>query len=258
MTEFRRIRPVLPDALAERARRFARGGVAEVPPRAAATVVLMRDGSAGLEVYMLRRSRSMAFAGGMYAFPGGAVDAQDGDAVGAAIRELFEEAGVLLAGPSDDSIVADVTGPEWETDRRRLVAREVSFADLLRRRGLVPRTDLLALWAHWITPRFEERRYDTQFFLALLPEGQRAQDVSGEADDVGWFRPADALSATDRGEIAMLPPTVVTLAELSEYESANAAFTACAGRTVVAVTPQAVVDGDVVRLVLPGDPEWSE
>jgi 8-oxo-dGTP pyrophosphatase MutT (NUDIX family) len=208
-------RVVLPAALAERARRFARGGVSEVAPRLAATVALLRDRSAGLEVYLLQRLRSMAFAGGMYAFPGGAVDPSDGDVVEAAIRELYEETGVLLA-----------------------------------------RRDQLASWAHWITPVFEERRYDTHFFVAAVPAGQEARDVSGEASSAGWMSPSEALAQLERGQIAMLPPTAVTLAELAEYETASAVLAAATSRAVVPITPQAVIDGEIVRLALPGDPEW--
>lgn len=210
----RRGRLLLPQALAERARRFADGGVAPVVPRPAATVVLLRDGSHGLEVYLQRRARSMAFAGGMYAFPGGAVEPGE-DAVGAALRELHEETGVTLAGP-----------------------------------------ERLAAWSHWITPVFEQRRYDTRFYVALLPAGQQACDVSGEASAVVWLRPADALDRLVRGDVAMLPPTAVTLAEVGVHESAQAAFAAAATRTITPITPQAVIDGNAVRLVLPGDPEW--
>ncbi|GAU67817.1 hypothetical protein SSP35_05_03840 [Streptomyces sp. NBRC 110611] len=151
----------------------------------------------GPAVHMLRRRASMAFAGGAYAYPGGGVDPRDERPVAwsgpslaqwavrmgvgpataqaiicAAVRETFEEAGVLLAGTSADTVVADTTGEEWEADRAALVAHELSFADFLGRRGLVLRSDLLGVWARWITPEFEPRRYDTWFFVAALPEGQ--------------------------------------------------------------------------------------
>jgi 8-oxo-dGTP pyrophosphatase MutT (NUDIX family) len=194
----------------------------------------------GLQVYMLRRQSSMAFAPGAFVFPGGSVDARDAEIevgwagpdaqewgrmidapadlaralVCAAVRETFEECGVLLAGPTEDTVVADTRGEDWEADRAALLARSVSLAGLLRRRGLVLRSDLLRPWARWITPVTEERRYDTRFFAAALPAGQRARDVSGEADDAAWLEPAAALTAARRKEIVLLPPTAVTLGEL--------------------------------------------
>ncbi len=274
---------ILPPPLAERARQFIAGQATEVVPRPAATVMLVRERPAGLEVYALKRARSMAFAGGMYAFPGGAVDPRDTDPgvrwagpsmadwasrlgisaeaeapalLCAAIRETFEEAGVLLAD-SEAASSPDPAGTTWEADRVALVAKELAFADFAERRGLVLRTDKLALWAHWITPRFEPRRYDTRFFLAALPPGQQARDVSGEAEHAGWLRPAEALSRLARGEISMLPPTAVTFRELATCNSVAAAFAAAAQRTVRPITPQPVVDADSVHLVLPGEPGWS-
>ena len=99
----------------------------------------------------------------------------------AAVRETFEESGVLLAGPHGDEVVADTTGDEWEADRVALESRELAMTDFLTRRGLVLRTDLLGVWAAWLTPVFEPKRYRTWFFVALLPEGQRTRDVSSES-----------------------------------------------------------------------------
>lgn len=283
MTEAAQRLRVLPPALAERARRFAAGDQAPVAPRLAATVVLLRparpDGSQGIEVYLIRRVRSMAFAGGMYAFPGGSVDPRDADhqvgwsgptpaewaarlggtdaearmLVCAAVRETFEESGVLLAGPSADTVVADVAGADWERDRRALVDRELAFSDFLTARGLVLRTDLLGLWAHWITPEFEERRYDTRFFLAALPTGQLTRDVSSEADEVRWLAPGEAVARLLRGEIRMLPPTAVTLRELAEYASIADMLAAVPDRDIHPITPAAVVKDGSMQLVLPGE-----
>ena len=102
----------------------------------------------------------------------------------AAVRETFEESGVLLAGPSPTSVVADTTGDDWEADRVALEGRSLSFTDFLERRGLVLRTDLLGAWAAWLTPVFEPRRYRTWFFVAALPAGQRTRDVSTESSSV--------------------------------------------------------------------------
>ncbi|WP_433314560.1 NUDIX hydrolase [Micromonospora chersina] len=229
-----------PPALVEHARRFrAEGGVPAVP-RVAATVLLLRPAGPDFEVYLIRRVAAMAF-GGMYAFPGGGVDRSDSQAhldwagptpaawgerlgldpaaaqavVCAAAREVFEEAGVLLAGPDGGTVVGDVSGDDWESARQDLVARRTGFADLLAGQGLTLRSDLLLPWSRWITPEFEPRRFDTYFFVALLPEGQRTRDVSGEADHTLWLRPADALSRAEAGELTMLPPTMVTLAQVA-------------------------------------------
>jgi 8-oxo-dGTP pyrophosphatase MutT (NUDIX family) len=267
---------VLPARFAERARRFAAGDLDVVAARPAATVILLQDTRAGIEAYMLRRRTTMAFAAGMYAFPGGGVDVRDvagevvswsGPDVGewarrlgtdypaargfvcAAVRETFEEANVLLTDPN----VAP-SGPEWDSARRALVNREQAFSQFLERRGLAIRSDLLAPWAHWITPRFEERRFDTWFFVASVPPGQDPQDVSGEADRAVWVRPADAVTAAQRGEVAMLPPTRMVLSELASFGSVKEVKAAAAGRLVEAIMPAWRDDGDAVRVLLPGDP----
>jgi 8-oxo-dGTP pyrophosphatase MutT (NUDIX family) len=229
--------------------------------RDAATVVLLRDTAAGPEAYLLRRVRGMAFAAGMTVFPGGAVDPRDADAdvgwvgppaaewaapfdadeplaralVCAAVRETFEESGVLLAGPSADA-VCGTDGPDWEADRAGLERRDFSLAELLARRGLVLRADLLRPWAHWITPPSEgPRRYDTRFFVAALPAGQATRAVTTEADVVEWVRPADALEQFRRRERPMMPPTVVTLEEVGAYGSVDAVL--AAARSVQRVQP---------------------
>ncbi|MDN3354530.1 NUDIX domain-containing protein [Actinomadura sp. DC4] len=267
----------LPDRLAERARDISEGKVEAAAPRDASTVILLRDSSNGLLVYLLRRVSSMKFAPGAYVFPGGSVDPRDGDlAVGwsgpsaaewggafgagetlarelvcAAVRETFEESGVLLAGPAPDAIVPDTSGDDWEADRQALLDRSQSLAELLARRGLVLRGDLLRPWAHWITPEIEERRYDTRFFVAALPDGQRTRDVSTESDRVTWVRPRDAVSAARGGDMPMLPPTLVTLTELSAYDSVAEVLAAV--RSVRPRLPQARVTGDGVFLILPED-----
>ena len=224
---------------------------APAPVRQAATVLLLRDGAPGLEVYLLRRTAGMPFAGGMTAYPGGGVDERDGDAslawtgpppaewaaafgcderlarelVCAAVRETFEEAGVLLAGPADGAgVVPDVSGEDWEAQRRALLAHELSLAELLAGRGLALRAELLRPFAHWITPPGERRRYDTAFFAALLPVGQEARDVSGEADDAEWTTPAAALQQHRAGARPMLPPTVHTLGQLEPFPDAASAL----------------------------------
>jgi 8-oxo-dGTP pyrophosphatase MutT (NUDIX family) len=262
----------VPPALQAHVAAYLDGAREPVPAKSSATVVLLRGRPAGPEVYLLRRHRQMAFAAGMYAFPGGTVDPRDFDTavawagptpeqwaerlactpaearalVCAATRETFEESGVLLAGATVRTVVADTTGDDWEQDRGALVERRLSFSDFLLRRGLVLRTDLLAAWAHWITPEFEPRRYDTRFFLASMPAGQRTRDVSGEADHVTWMRPSDALARVDAGQMEMLPPTSVTLRELSGYTGVDDAIAAAGARVITTILPGVRrVDGEL-------------
>ncbi|MFI8422319.1 NUDIX hydrolase [Streptomyces sp. NPDC085479] len=268
----------------DRIRALAAGELVPVTPRRAATVLLLRDAAAGPEVHMLRRRTSMAFAGGAYAYPGGGVDPRDEQPVRwagpaleewaerlglddpaqaqavvcAAVRETFEEAGVLLAGETPDTVVGDTTGEDWERDRAALVARELSFADFLDRRGLALRSDLLGAWARWITPEFEQRRYDTWFFVAVLPAGQRTRDVSGEADRTVWTRPADAADGYDRGELTMMPPTITTLRSLQPCGTAAEALAAAGKQSMTPVLAHARVEGDQVVLTWPGHDEFTK
>ena len=176
----------------------------------------------------------------------------------AAVRETYEEAGVLLAGPTAESVVGDTTGAEWEADRAALVARELSFAEFLERRGLVLRSDLLGGWTRWITPEFESRRYDTWFFVAALPEGQRTRNASTEADRTVWIRPADAAEGYDKGELLMMPPTIATLRQIAAYGTAADALAAAPERDLTPVLAQArLVDGQIV-LSWPGHDEFTK
>jgi len=270
----------LPGGLGETARAVLSGSQPPAVPRDAATVMLLRSADPGLQVYMLRRQASMAFAAGAYVFPGGSVDARDADEevawagpaaaewgrifaappalaralVCAAVRETFEESGVLLAGESAESVVADTTSPDWESDRQALLDRSVSLAELLARRGLVLRSDLLRPWARWITPVVEPRRFDTRFFAAALPAGQRTRDVGGEASEVAWVRPADALAASRRGEIRLFPPTAVTLSELAECGDLTTALTG--PRQVAPIIPQVHEREGAIWLTVPGLTEY--
>jgi hypothetical protein len=163
----------------------------------------------------------------------------------AAVRETFEESGVLLAGPHDDEVVADTTGADWEADRVALESRELAMTDFLTRRGLVLRTDLLGVWAAWLTPIFEPKRYRTWFFVALLPEGQRTRDVSSESSEVAWLPARDAVAGADRGEMLMMPPTYLTSLDVTRYADPAAVVAAAHERTVEMHTPglEALDDG---------------
>jgi 8-oxo-dGTP pyrophosphatase MutT (NUDIX family) len=244
-------------------------------PRDAATVILLRAAPGDPEVYLLRRLSSMAFAPGAYVFPGGKVDDRDAEGghgwagpppeelaqalgvppagvaalVRAAVRETFEECGVLLAGPSPDTVVTEVTGPEWEADRQALSDGSVSLAELLVRRGLVLRGDLLRPWSRWITPEAEARRYDTRFFAAVMPADQHAAGGTGESDQATWLSPAAALDAVATGEMTMLPPTAATLSELEACGSIGAVM--AAERPTKPRRPVVLLDGDRAWLSIP-------
>jgi len=271
------MRIALPEALAEQAREYADGRRTPAEPRNAATVVLMRDGAGGPEVYLLKRQASMAFAAGMCVFPGGGVDPRDfdraiawagpppGDWAGrlgvdegnaralvcAAVRETFEESGVLLAGPSPDAVVDDTTGSDWEADRQALEARELAFTEFLDRRGLVLRTDLLGVWAGWLTPVFEPRRYRTWFFVAALPQGQRTRDVSTESSSVEWRSALGAADVVDGGDVFMLPPTYITCLEVGQHVSVAEVLAEASGRDVEMFTPTLERVGDQDMLSIP-------
>jgi 8-oxo-dGTP pyrophosphatase MutT (NUDIX family) len=253
-----------------------RVGLPVTPTRDAATIVLLRDSGAGLEAYLLRRVASMAFAAGMHVFPGGRVDPADTTAhvswfgtspeawsqvlsadpplghglVCAAVRETFEESGVLLAGAGPDDVV-DVSGPDWEQERLALLDRRESLSGLLERRGLGLRADLLRPWAHWITPELEPKRYDTRFFVAALPAGQHTRHVGGEADATMWITAAEAVARFERDELPMMPPTIATLRELAEYATAADVLAAADSRDIAPVLPRVVVAGEDVELLLP-------
>ncbi|MEV7193958.1 NUDIX hydrolase [Streptomyces sp. NPDC093510] len=271
----------------DRIRALASGELTPATPRRAATVMLLRDGAGtgAPEVHMLRRRASMAFAGGAYAYPGGGVDPRDDDhlvrwagpsraswaarlgvddeaaaqaIVCAAVRETYEEAGVLLAGRTPETVVGDTTGDDWESDREALVARDLSFADFLDRRDLYLRSDLLAAWARWITPEFEPRRYDTFFFVAALPEGQRTRNASTEADRTVWIRPAEAAAGYDKGDLLMMPPTIATLRALSPHETPQAALAAAPTQDMTPVLARARLENDTVVLTWPGHDEFTK
>lgn len=264
--------------MAERANEWLAGRRPEVvAPRSAATVMILRERWPGVDVFMLRRVATMAFAPRMMVFPGGGVDPRDADPglpwagpspkewgrtlvadeptaralVVAAAREVFEECGVLLAGADADTVVGDVGGPQWRAERAALLSHEASLAQVLIRRGLVLRTDLLRARARWITPEFEPKRYDTRFFAALLPAGQIADGQTSEADHADWADPARLLRDYASGAVMMLPPTVVCVEQLAaalsagDFMAADAAMEAIT--PVITQTPDAVV----IRCILP-------
>jgi 8-oxo-dGTP pyrophosphatase MutT (NUDIX family) len=250
---------------------------APVIPRPAATVLLVRDhphpqrGRSPLQVFLQRRVAEMAFAGGMTVFPGGGVDASDrphpdlwagpeprwwadrlgvdvelaGAIVHAAVRETFEECGVLLAGPR---VPAGL-----ERHRADVVARRRPFGDVLAGAGLVLRADLLHAWARWITPHGYPRRYDTAFFVALVPEGQEADAHTTEAVEALWWHPDEALGHWQEGRMQLMPPTVRTLQEIAGFGESAAVLAAAQERVIRPITPVVRRDGDRLVSVLPDD-----
>ena len=267
----------LPPNFAEVAAEYASGVRTPAEPRDAATVVLMRDGTEGPEVYLLRRQTSMAFAGGVCVFPGGGVDERDHDheiawvgpepaewatrlgvdegqaraLVCAAVRETFEESGVLLAGPSEEEVVKDTTGDDWETDRVALENRDLAMTDFLDRRGLVLRSDLLGVWSGWLTPNFEPRRYRTWFFVADLPEGQRTRDVSSESSEVLWLPAMKAVEEAEADHILMLPPTYMTCLDVGQHSDTDSVLEVAQSRVVDMFTPVVEEVDGVIQLSTP-------
>ncbi len=195
-----------------------------VHARQAASVILLRDGigAAGeqaLEVLLVRRTPQARFMGGVWVFPGGAVDVEEGDGDGAhraaALRELHEEAGIVLAGP-----------------------------------------DELTKFSRWITPAEVQIRFDTHFFLAALPAGQEPAVDGEECVDLGWFTPAGALEAHGNGEIVLVFPTIKHLQQLSDFASTTDVLDYARGREVQPVQPRVILEGEVARILLPGDPGY--
>jgi 8-oxo-dGTP pyrophosphatase MutT (NUDIX family) len=261
-----------------------------VPIRDAATVMLVRDGPAGIEVFMLRRTHAAIFAGGVYVFPGGAVDDADrspevgawcddladgeasellGIASGglafwiAAIRECFEEAGVLLARRPDGHVVRfDDPTTEDRFLRHRTAVHDgtLRLIDLCADEGLRLATDSIRYVSHWLTPIGERRRFDTRFFLARAPQAQEPLHDDLETIESLWLAPGEALARTARGELAMLPPTMRNLEFLLPHACADDALDAAAeiGRPPL-VQPKLRLDeqGRVAKIILPWEPGFE-
>jgi len=243
----------------------------------ASTVVLLRSGNP-FEVFLVRRSDSIAFMGGAHVFPGGRVDASDEiadvDALVdgtsrassrmadvpanvaiaqhvAALRELFEEAGVLLARP-----LTAVSIDRLKTDRRELLAGRVTFPEVIRREGLRLAFDQLAYFAHWVTPEIETRRFDTRFFIARAPDGQTPIHDDGETSHSEWVSPTAAIERCQAGLISLPPPTWTTLGMLARFMSMDEVFDWALRKPIPRVQPRFEKRGNRTLLFYPGDPMY--
>lgn len=235
----------------------------EVPIKPAATVMLVRDTDGDLEVFMLRRTANAVFAGGMYVFPGGKVDPADGDGDEgyrvAAIRECYEEAGVLLAVDAEGRMVDD--GHPALAHRTAVYAGDIDVRALAAEHGLRLATDALPWMSHWITPKGEtSRRFDTRFFMAATPMGQTSHHDDNETVESMWVRPADALARHAAGELMLMPPTVTNLQFLAQHSTVAAAMAAgWAVGTPMCIMPKIRLDeaGRLVGIAMPGDPDYD-
>jgi 8-oxo-dGTP pyrophosphatase MutT (NUDIX family) len=259
-----------------------------VVPQPASTVILVRDAVAGpptrLEVFMVRRHHGASFMAGAYVFPGGRVDPGDRlaaaedrcdgaahaaatfpdlssrEAVGffvAAVRELFEEAGVLLARSGSEHLVGgtdETIAPWFATEREAAYRGERSVVAIAEARALRLALDRLVPVAHWVTPSVEPRRFDTRFFVTALPAEQAPTHDPIESTDSFWVQPGEALDRFARGEIVLAPPTWHTLHDLEGLGSAAEALEWARTQPIVRVEPQFVERAGVAMLVMPGDP----
>ena len=243
----------------------------------ASTVVLLRADDP-FEVFLVRRNDSIAFLGGAHVFPGGRVDPSDHthdvDATAgnirpaiarmadvprevavahhvAAVRELFEEAGVLLARPLTAAAVERLAA-----NRRDLLGGRITFADIIDRERLHLSLDELAYFAHWVTPEIEIRRFDTRFFIARAPEGQTPIHDAGETTHSEWVEPTIAIERCRAGLISLPPPTWTTLQMLARFDSIDAVFDWARRKAIPRVQPRFEKLGDQTLLFYPGDPMY--
>ena len=259
---------------------------APVTPVPAATLVLLRDRSAGaFEVLLIRRHTKSKFAAGDFVFPGGKIETSDGaddaaawcrsiDAPAAAsrlrlaspptaalghwvgaIRETFEEVGILLAYAADGQPVR-VDDRRYADYRRACQADHRAFWDMLRAERLTLATDSLVYFAHWITPEIQPLRFDTRFFAAPMPEGQHAVADDREITEVRWLAPREAIDLNARGQLSLRNPTVKNLELFDGAPTSRGALERLSGREIRTILPRVIIEGDKRRVLLPGEPGY--
>lgn len=256
-------------------------------PKDAATVILVREkNKKPFELYLMRRHRKQSFMGGAYVFPGGALDAADCDAdltqhmkgisledavnqlnesdtpqekvLGlyfTAVRETFEEAGVLLADIEDDAINGNFTD-HFNGYREQIHDGKLSLKEFAARENILYAMDLLIPYSRWITPEVESKRFDTRFFLAKKPKNQNPEHDRIELVDSLWITPEEALEKNARKEIMLMPPTLKTIEELSSYSSIDELFDFVSASKVEPILPQAFQAETGFGVMLPHDPEY--
>jgi len=243
--------------------------------RPAAIVMLVRDGAKGLELFMLKQVGMMDQSPATVLLPGGGVDGRDGDdalpwagpdafewgirlgtdksgarvLVVAAVREVFEECGVLLASKEEDGPLVDVDGEVWRAAREGLIGRELSLAELLIGHDLVLRSDLLRAHAHWVTPDYEPKRYDMRVFVARMPESQAAVVTTRDPLTAGWFTPGSIIAAHQAGEVVLTPTALVCVEDAGRFASADELFDHTPVIRAIEPTLVAADDGSIVLRV---------
>ncbi|HUR33479.1 MAG TPA: NUDIX domain-containing protein [Vicinamibacterales bacterium] len=250
----------------------------DVPIRPASTVIVLRDGPAGPEVFMVRRTFTIAFMAGAHVFPGGRVDAADADVdaawcdlptadVGssrpdlsfavAATRELFEESGVLLARGADGAFIDladDDVRARFDRYRDEIHDGTTTLRAVLEAGSLRLALDAVIPFARWVTPPTEARRFDTWFFVARMPDGQRPVHDPHESIDSAWLTPGDALARARSGTMHLPPPTWATLRELEPFATVDAAIGWARRRAIVPRHPLVVASNGAREILLPGAP----
>ena len=263
--------------------------VPELIPRRASTVLTLRDGVEGFEVLMLRRNLNSDFVGGAYVFPGGGVDDDDdvpslgGQVLGlddvaastrlalqsgglsyfvAGLRELFEEAGLLVVRDDHGGTVA-FTDPalvrRLADQRRAINAGNLPFFEMLTNEGLMLDVREMAYLAHWVTPVGPPRRFDTRFFVIVAPPHQIALHDDGETIDSRWVRPREALAAHERGELEMILPTIRNLENIAAFTSAHEVVAYANSLVIIpCIEPRIVVRDGRAVILLPGDEGFDD